>query len=436
MFLTQRFFIILSILTLFSALGVLWPMCYSLALAGLVVLCLALLLDAWRLWRSTRIEAWRECKERFSNAQSNALSIRVENESGHRVWLTVRDELPQEFRYHRAVFPVVLAAREGRTITYQLTPRERGCYEFGHVLVFARCHLGLLERKMALGKSQQVKVYPAFEHLERYELAAVSDQLFEAGQKRIRRAGNSTDFDQIKDYTFGDDYRKINWKASARSGRWMVNTYRDERSQPIWCLVDKGRSMQRTFADVSLIDYAINASLVLSYVALRRCDHPGLVTFGADVDHFVPAQGRPGQLLQILEALYAQKVEYAETDYSALAVRLSSQIRRRSLLVLFTDFSSRNALERQLPYLKRLARRHALLVVFFDDPEVAACAEKQGDTFTDLRMNALAADFCHEKYLLSTLLRQHGIYPLRTTPQRLSIDVINRYLELKRQQVI
>lgn len=139
--------------------------------------------------------------------------------------------------------------------------------------------------------------------------------------------------------------------------------------------------MQRTFADVSLIDYAINASLVLSYVALRRCDHPGLVTFGADVDHFVPAQGRPGQLLQILEALYAQKVEYAETDYSALAVRLSSQIRRRSLLVLFTDFSSRSALERQLPYLKRLARRHALLVVFFDDPEVAGSAEKQGDTF-------------------------------------------------------
>ena len=437
MFLTPRFFIVLAALALCSAFGLVWPLCYEVARIGVAVLAVATVTDVLLVpWLSRKVNAWRECKARFSNAEPNQLAIHVANSARWRVGLTVRDELPREFRFHDAVFRLRVGAASEQTVTYSLTPVERGSYGFGHVLVFVRSFVSLVERKRKLGSPQDVKVYPAFERLERYELAAATDNLLQAGQKRVRRAGNSTEFEQIKDYVNGDDYRTLNWKASARSGRWMVNVYRDERSQPVWCLIDKGRVMQRTFADVSLLDYAINASLVLSYVALRRSDMAGIVTFGAHIDQSVPALNRPRQLQLILETLYAQQVSYAETDYSALSVHLMHQVKRRSLLVLFTDFTSRQMLERQLPYLRRMARRHALLVVFFEDPEVQALADAEPVTLSDMRMNVLASDFCQERRLIASLLRQNGIHPLCTTPQRLSIDVINRYLELKRRQVI
>ena len=436
MFLTRRFFILLALLAFWSAMGVVSPWAYQAAQVGLVVLAVLVLLDAVHVWRFTRVTAVRQCKDRFSNAMPNEVGIRVENASRHRVMLTVRDELPREFRYHRAVFPLRLKAGEGKTIRYELTPVQRGAYDFGHVLVYVRCALGLLERKLTLGAPLMVKVYPAFEHLERYELACATDHLLQTGNKRLRKPGNSTEFDQIKDYVAGDDYRRLNWKASARAGRWMVNVYREERSQPIWCLIDKGRSMHRTFADVSLLDYAINASLVLSYVALRRSDMPGLVTFGAGVEQAVPAANRPHQLQLLLETLYAQHAAYAETDFSALDVHIEHHLHRRSLLVLFTDFTTLHALKRQLPSLKRLARQHALLVVFFEDTEVQDYAQRRPETMTEMRMNVLASDFCLEKLQMAALLRQHGIYPLCTAPQKLTIDVVNRYQELKHRQVI
>ena len=436
MFLTPRFFILLAVVAFCSAMGVLWPVCYGAAQGLLVCMVLALVVDAWCLWRRAELTVQRSCKERFSNAEPNAVSIRVENLCGLPLRLTVRDELPREFRFHQAVIPMHLSAHQGQTARYELTPTQRGAYQFGRVLVYARSRVGLLERKLALGEPRTVKVYPAFQHLERYELACVSDHLQQSGNKRLRRAGNSTEFDQIKDYVPGDDYRRLNWKASARSRRWMVNVYREERAQPIWCLVDKGRTMQRTFADVTLLDYAVNAALVLSYVALRRADMPGLVTFGPTVEQTVPALHRPHQLQLLLETLYAQRTVYGETDYAALSAHLSRQLHRRSLLVLFTDFTSIPALERQLPYLRHLARQHPLLVVFFEDEEVQQLADTQPTDVNGMRLQVLASDFCLGKKRMAAILQQQGIHTLCTTPQHLSVDVVNRYLELKHRQVV
>lgn len=436
MYLTLRFFLILALLAVCSALGYAFPPLYSLAQAGVAALALGILLDFALLWLASYATAVRQCKPRFSNAEENAVSLRVENVGKLALRVTVRDELPRAFRHRRAVFPLRLKPGEGKTIRYGLRPTERGEYSFGHVLLFVRSRLGLIERKIKEGKETSVKVYPAYERLERYELAAVSLNLVEAGLKRIRRAGNNTDFEQIKDYVIGDDFRTLNWKASARAGRWMVNTYSDERAQPIWNVIDKGRAMQRSFRNVTLLDYAVNASLVLSYVALRRYDMAGLITFDSHIDRTVPAARRPSQLQLILEALYAQEAHYAESDYSALSVHLYQQVRRRSLIVLYTDFGSRDALTRQLPYLRRIAKSHALLVVFFEDEEVSAIAAGHPKDMQSYRLNALASHFCLEKQQLVAELRQCGIYALLTTPQTLSVDVVNKYIELKTRKAI
>lgn len=436
MFLTPRFFLLLAALAVVSVVGFYWPLFFTLSKAGVGLLALALALDTLWLFALVRLSGQRHCATRFSNAEDNAVSLRVENEGRSRLWLTVCDELPPQFRFHDAVFRLTLRAGRGKTVRYVLHPTERGMYAFGHILVYARTALGLAERKLKLGQQMAVKVYPAFDHLERYALTATNDNLLQPGQQRIRRAGNTTEFDQIKDYVAGDDYRTLNWKASARAGRWMVNTYSDERSQPIWCVIDKGRVMQRTFAHVTLLDYAINATLALAYAALRRYDMPGLVTFDARVDGTIAPARRPDQLPQFLEKLYDQQVRYAESDYSALAVHISRCARRRSLIILFTDFTTRESLLRQLPYLRRLSQRHCLLVVFFDDEEVDALAEADARTMSALRLKALAADFALSKRNLVAELRQCGIYALLTTPRRLTTDALNKYLELKRRQAI
>jgi uncharacterized protein (DUF58 family) len=284
-----------------------------------------------------------------------------------------------------------------------------------------------------------VKVYPSYLMLRRYELLAMSNNLREMGLKRIRRIGHNTDFEQIKDYVAGDDFRTINWRATARrtmaangSPRLMVNQYQEERSQPVYSVIDKGRLMQQAFGGMTLLDYAINAALVLSYVAIRRDDKAGLATFSDSFDTFVQASRQPGQMRVLQEALYAEQTQFAESDFSALLVALGRRLAKRSLLVLYTSFTGMVALRRQLPYLRQMALRHRLLVVFFLD-ETLAEAFSTPVTTEDYYQQVIAAKFSYEQRLIVQTLRRYGILALLTTPKGLSVDVINKYLEMKRE---
>lgn len=272
--------------------------------------------------------------------------------------------------------------------------------------------------------------------LNRYELLAASNNLTELGVKRIRRAGNNTEFEQIKDYVQGDEYRAINWKASARRHQLMVNVYRDERSQQIVCLIDKGRVMQHAFAGMTLLDYAINASLVLSYVAIHREDKAGLLTFAETADSFVSPGRRSGQMQTLLESLYSQQTTFGETDFSALCVSVNKHISKRSLLVLFTNFAGMTAMLRQLSYLQQLNSRHRLLVVFFEDAEMKDYIATNASTTEDYYRHVIAEKFAAEKRLIVSTLKRHGILSLLTTPANLSIDVINKYIEIKSRQLL
>ena len=296
--------------------------------------------------------------------------------------------------------------------------------------------IGLLSRRYTCGQPQDIKVYPSYLMLHRYELLAMSDNLTELGIKRIRRVGHQTEFEQIKEYVKGDDYRTINWKASARRHELMVNVYQDERSQQIYSVIDKGRVMQQAFRGMTLLDYAINASLVLSYVAMRKEDKAGLVTFNEHFDTFVPASKQTGQIQALLESLYAQETTFGETDFSALCVHLSKHIGKRSLLILYTNFSNLNSMNRQLPYLQQLSRQHRLLVVFFEDADLKEYVAGKPVGTEGYYRHVIAEKFAYEKRLIVNTLKQHGIYSVLTTPDNLSVDVINKYLEMKSRQLI
>ena len=245
----------------------------------------------------------------------------------------------------------------------------------------------------------------------------------------------------------GDDYRTINWRATARRSHLspltphlMVNVYQEERSQQVFCVIDKGRMMQQSFAGMTLLDYSINAALVLSFVAVNKQDKAGLITFSTQMETFVSASRQPGHMQTLQEALYAEKAVFGETDYSALLAGMARHVSRRSLLVLFTSFTSMPALRRQLSFLRQIAMRHRLLVVFFEDEELREVISDKGGVISDKRgvisteayyQRVIAEKFAYEQRLIVNTLRQYGIQSLLTTPARLSVNVINKYLEIR-----
>jgi uncharacterized protein (DUF58 family) len=347
----------------------------------------------------------------------------------------VIDEVPVVFQRRDVLFKAPIRKNGDVTSTYALRPTKRGVYGFGHARVFVSTPLGLMQRRFTCCESQDVKVYPSYLMLRQYELLAMSNNLTEMGIKRVRRIGNNTDFEQIKDYIVGDDYRTINWRATARRHQLMVNVYQDERSQQVFSVIDKGRMMQQAFQEMTLLDYAINAALVLSFVTINKQDKAGIVTFADQFGTFVPPSKQEGQMQTIQEALYAEQTQFGETDYSALLAGLSRHVTRRSLLILYTSFTSMASMRRQLQYLRQLALRHRLLVVFFEDEElkdyITSGISGISSSTESVYQHVIAEKFVYEQRLIVQTLRQYGIQSLLTTPRNLSVDVINKYLEIK-----
>src|SRR5690606_20332467 len=245
-----------------------------------MLLCGALLADSLLLFRYKKgFNSVRFTPEKLSNGDENEIRIFLENFYPFKVKLNVIDEIPHQFQRRDLSFNLELEKGQTKVLQYTLRPVKRGEYSFGAVNVFVRSPLGLLKRRFKFSADKMVPVYPSYIQMRKYELMAISNRLTETGIKKIRRIGHNMEFELIKEYVAGDDYRTINWKATARKTSLMVNHYQDERSQQVYSLIDKGRVMQMPFNGMSLLDYAINASLVISNIAIRKSDKAGIITF-------------------------------------------------------------------------------------------------------------------------------------------------------------
>jgi uncharacterized protein (DUF58 family) len=438
MFFTKRFYTagIITVFTLIS--GYFLP---ALFIAGQVLTVLLLILsimDFSLLWYKKKgIDAVRYCAPRFSNGDNNDVRLIIEKHYPFRVDIEVIDEIPVIFQRRDILFRLKMkAGYRQESINYKLRPVKRGIYGFGQIIVYASSRINLVSRRFKCGNPADIAVYPSYIMLHKYEITAIHNNLTEMGIKKIRRIGNNTEFEYIKEYIKGDDYRTINWKASARRRYPMVNIYQDERSQQIYNIIDKGRVMQNAFRGMTLLDYAINASLVLSFVAIRREDKAGLITFATDFETFIPARRQTGQMRQILDSLYRQETTFGESDYSSLFVHVNKFINKRSLLIIYTNFDSVTGMERQIEYLKKLSGRHVVLAVFFEDTELNDFADKRPHSMREYYQQVVAEKFIFDKQLVVSKLRRYGIYSLLTAPGNLSVSVINKYLEMKSRGVI
>ena len=438
-YLTRRFYLAFVVVILLFCFSYPWPFMYNIAGIGLAFFALMLLIDYAILFFSRKgVGAERIMADRFSNGDPNPVKIILRNNYHFKVWVTVIDEVPFQFQMRNFSLKTELPANGEVTLQYSLRPVERGEYFFNFVNLFVRSPLRLFVRRIKTGEeNMMIKVLPSFLSLRQFELLAMSNNLADAGSRRIRKIGHSLEFEQIKEYVTGDDIRSINWKATARKGgQLMVNNYMDERSQQVYCVVDKGRVMKMPFEGMSLLDYAINATLILTRVALIRQDKAGLLTFADQIGNFLPADRKAAQMNAVLETLYNQETRYLETDYEKLHALIRTRITQRSLIVLFTNFESVSGLQRQLPFIRSIARNHLLLVVFFENTELRQLTESKVDDIEDLYTRTIAEKFTYEKRLIVKELQQHGILTILTAPQNLTVNTVNKYLELKARQAI
>lgn len=438
LFFTTRFYVLLGSTALLFVISYFAAPLYIIAELVFALLALLTMVDILLLFMAGQqpLEVTRSMANRFSNGDDNDVQIKLINNYRFPVTVTLIEELPVQFQLRDFSRTVMMKAGEMQNVHYPLRPVERGEYHFGKTNTFVRSMIGLSQRRIAPANEATVKVYPSFHQLRNYEFFSFNGRLQEMGVHKQRTTGHSTEFDHIKEYVRGDDARLLNWKATARRGTPMVNNYVEERSQQVYCVIDKGRAMKMPFEGLSLLDYAINASLVFSNIALQKGDKTGLVTLASQQVDVLPASAKKVQMNQILERLYAQETQWEESDYEKLSITLRSVFAQRSLLILFTNFESMTALQRQLPYLRRLARYHLLMVVFFENTELKKVTRDAVHTVEGIYRQVIAQKFAYEKKLMVRELTKYGILSLLTPPQQLTLNVINKYLELKARALI
>jgi uncharacterized protein (DUF58 family) len=438
LFFSRRFYwLFVGVIALFMlSYGI--PFLFTLGRLALLVLALITALDFGVLFpRKRPVSVRRELSERFSNGDPNPVRLLVTNHYPFPVSLRIIDELPEQFQRRDFSLFCTLQPGEKQELAYSLRPTRRGEYHFHAVNVFIKSPFGLIVRRKVLDQEKMVKVLPSYLPMKHYELLAWTNNLPEGGNKRIRKLGHSMEFEQIKEYVAGDDFRSLNWKATARKGgQLMVNKFTDEKSQQVYCVIDKGRIMKMPFGGMSLLDYAINAALILSRVALIKQDKAGLVTFADQVGTFLPAGRKAMQMANILEILYNQQTKFGETDYEKLYALIRTRITQRSLIVLFTNFESLSGLQRQMPYIRGMAKNHLLLVVFFENTGLQQVRAAEAADVEGLYMKTIAEKFAYEKRLIVKELNQHGIATILTAPENLTVQTVNKYLEIKARLAI
>ncbi|TPN85455.1 DUF58 domain-containing protein [Aquimarina algicola] len=432
LYLNSRIFYILAILSVLFFISYWFNAIYPIAWLITLGLTIALLFDIIVLYNTAKgIDAYRILPEKFSNSDFNTIPVRIKSNYQFKTFIEVIDEIPVQFQKRDFLKAGSIPSRSIFDFEYALRPVQRGEYVFGNLYIYAMTRLGLAKRRYSFDKSAMVKVYPSFIQMKKYDFLAIDNKLSQIGLKKIRRIGHTMEFEQIKEYVRGDDVRTINWKSTAKHGTLMVNQFQDEKSQPIYSVIDASRVMKMPFKELSLLDYAINSTLAFSNIALKKHDKVGMLSFSNTVNDFLPSSRKKTYINTISEALYNVKTQFLDADFGLLYSHIKRQINHRSLLLLYTNFEHISSLKRQLPYLQAIAKKHLLVVIFFKNTELDTLISEPAENLEGIYDKTIAQQFAYDKKVMVKELQKYGIQTVLTTPENLTVNTINKYLEIK-----
>lgn len=388
------------------------------------------------LFLSKKVSLERLVHDKLSLGDDQHIKYTVTNDNSLPLQYDLTDELPMQLQHRGYVYQSRIEKEDTNRIKYKIRPTVRGSYTFGDLHAFISFpYLGILQRKVTHPCPIEVGVYPSFIQMRHFELQVFSQTANIAGIRRVRQVGENDEFEHIRNYIQGDNIRSINWRATSRRGELMVNQYENSKSQMVYTIIDKGRSMKMPFNGLTLLDYAINSSLVLSNIILKKYDRAGLITFSDKIGAIIKASSHQNQLQKITSYLYNQVTGFKESNFELLFYTLRKTISRRSVMIFFTNFEHKSDLRRNLRYLKILNNKHLLVVVMFKNTELEAVREQPTRKIKDIYYKTFAEKSIIEKEKIANELKANGIQVILTAPEDLSVNVVNKYLEIKAKRM-
>ncbi|MCD4785103.1 MAG: DUF58 domain-containing protein [Candidatus Eremiobacteraeota bacterium] len=378
-----------------------------------------------------KIKFNRFMDEKLSLGTDNKVTFKISNLSPYRIKMEIKDEYPNDFEIDKKRLDTSINGHSSTEIHYSVKPTRRGAYRFGDIYVRVYGILGIVGRQFKVDVSKQIKVYPNIKEISRYKIMARKGRLMEAGLKPMRVYGVGTDFESLREYQPDDEYRKINWKATARRSKLVTSQYQNERSQNIFIAIEAGRMMTSMINNISKFDYALNAALLLGYVAMEKGDNVGIMVFDEDINTFIPCKRGKKHLHLIIESLYKQEPKMVEPDYGHAIRYMSLKNRKRSLVVFFTDLIDTDVSKGIVTYTRALYPTHLPLCVAVSDPELFEELEIPPGSSRNIYRRAVAEDLIAQREQVKTVLQKGGVMTLDVHPKHLTPALISRYLTIK-----
>ena len=395
---------------------------------------------------SKNVEIRREMNSKFSLGVENIVTLKIVNRSRYRLKLRLKDDFPNEFLFEKVLHDCDVSPMDEIDISYRLTPLRRGIYQFVDIHLQCWGGLGLVIRRHRVPAATEVKVYPNLQAVRQYELLVKRGMLHQIGLKTSRQFGEGTEMERLREYSPDDDFRRIDWNATARQRKPIVREFETERSQDVVIMLDTGRLMASpilletpapsTAGSTSQkamlkLDYAINTTLMTAYVSTLKGDKVGLIAFADTVHQYLAPKPGKKQFLTMLETIYALPVHTVEADFETAFKYLASKQRKRALIILFTDILDKDSAEGVAAYVSQLSRHHLVACVTLTDSGIVELAEQAPADSKSMYQKAIAERLLQEKHMTLEILRRQGVITIDVPAHQLTMAVVNKYLELK-----
>ena len=406
-------------------------------LLAAVVLALIAAFDAVRLARTASPTATRALPSSLALGLERNVSLRLSNPNSAAIRVECHDHHPPSFAVSGLPRTVSVGAGAWSTFSYAARPTARGDHQFELLEVRLASPFGLWHQRRRIGSATKVRVYPNFAAITKYALLATDNRLAQIGVLLRRRRGEGLDFHQLREYRRGDSLRQIDWKASSRVSKLISREYQDERNQQVVFLLDCGRRMGAQDGALSHFDHMLNAALLLSYVSLRQGDAVGLLTMGNQTtgafmqERFLAPRKSAATVNVILNRVFDLQPTLASSDYYAGALALMQRVSKRALVVVLSNLRDEDD-DDLIPALKLMRSRHLVLFASLREQILADTLVKPVQRFDDALAHAATADYLRQRERAFARVAQAGAIMLDVEPEKLAVQLVNRYLEVKR----
>ena len=362
--------------------------------------------------------------------------VHLENRTPLTLTGALRDDLPEHFQASPAEHAIRLPPRGAVTLRRRLTPQRRGAFRLDAVDVRMASPLRLWNRFRRFPLESRLNVYPDMKQLSDYAVLARTNRLSLIGVRRTRHVGQDSDFERLRDYSRDDNYRHIDWRSTARRRKLTVRQFQSDQSQRVIFLLDCGRMMTNTHGDYSLLDHALNASLMMAYVALAQGDSVGMLCFSDAVHSYIPPRGGASQMNRLIQAGFDQFPRLVESRYDQAFLYLAGRCKRRSLVALTTNVIDEVNAAAVVDHLSHLSGRHLPLGVLLRDREMFEAADSPSEEPFAMYRAAAAADILLWRDQVLSDLQHRGVLVLDAFPDELTAPLVNQYLDVKAKHLL